>query len=1080
MNNKIISYLLLMSFTSSIILPSNISAIENLWWNNSWSFRQEIVLPIDTNIKIAKNQPIDINVVFENPCWAKNEYEHSIRVIFENEEYFEELESQVYNLEFDKNNFISACNVVFLIPDKANGREHYFVYYDDQLKNPTNYEDHVSIEESYYFYEPIKGYPFESDYFKVIQDGYVVYAVSKKGEFMGHSTSQYLTKLIDNVIETIPKNGEVIASFEFGYYYEPTMKGFSSTSQKLVSDRVLVDGNLMVEFGIVSRSLRDDIQTTAFYKYYYCPTDYKRIQAHVKHNINQELVVAEDINTDGSYANLHCGGIKSKSISELNFGEILPYLHLFNEKGILNEYMLDPDPENIPNDYDIRVINVQDDVDLGSPPWVSFDNGEFGEAHSIIFGSTQIVKSGKDERDGLQLNSYEMDYPHFPGIETNRAVFEIGRNSYEIGGTHDILIPSDFEVEFDAEFFSTKNYGYKIIQQEAEIFQSLLKNKSNWEKNLLGDSNKSTKGYNVSIVVHNAYSFPFGAAFSGLTGRRFSYISAELLKDSKIIYFGSPVRFKFNSEERDTNNLNGIISTFFPIDWKNISFFKEITFGNIEPGTYLIKIYRENPFLRNSRKYIGFKIIKIEEDIKTHIFCKNEGEIIISLKDNNNFIVGSEIHLKDEDIIIAKNITDNLGQALLKAPVSQAYELEVLYNGFILFNETVKLSRANMLFPIKKNMDIQLFDFNLEVVDTWESPSIISLNPIFTSNQMKEPTYIYANKHSLKYYYFCNLTSANYQLTLQYKSLSVKENIEIPRQSEFKIIFPLEYIIKINALNNRGTGLADAKIIITRNQKQLNLISNQSGNTISLPPGIYNVKIYNENVLIGSRKINVLSERSFDFITNDSPSYPFVVSVFLIVLIISTSIFCYKRKNLLFFAKIISISFATSSILYPWWILQGESSQIATFTNLFLFPVRLVTTTTFMEVISGEIANLPDVFVIANSIVPLGILIGCVLMIVSIVINKSNKKIGLLLILTSLILLIISISIFTYTMTQLTEIGIGSFIGKENLEIKIPGEEMSETIFCGWGPSVGFYLCLLSIYSIILILFIISIKKVNS
>ena len=33
------------------------------------------------------------------------------------------------------------------------------------------------------------------------------------------------------------------------------------------------------------------------------------------------------------------------------------------------------------------------------------------------------------------------------------------------------------------------------------------------------------------------------------------------------------------------------------------------TFGNIEPGTYLIKIYRENPFLRNSRKYIGFKMI---------------------------------------------------------------------------------------------------------------------------------------------------------------------------------------------------------------------------------------------------------------------------------------------------------------------------------------------------------------------------------------------------------------------------------------------------------------------------------------
>ena len=50
-------------------------------WSNNWSYYQEINLPISTEDTYAIYQPIDLQIEFENPCWAKNENEHSIRIV---------------------------------------------------------------------------------------------------------------------------------------------------------------------------------------------------------------------------------------------------------------------------------------------------------------------------------------------------------------------------------------------------------------------------------------------------------------------------------------------------------------------------------------------------------------------------------------------------------------------------------------------------------------------------------------------------------------------------------------------------------------------------------------------------------------------------------------------------------------------------------------------------------------------------------------------------------------------------------------------------------------------------------------
>jgi hypothetical protein len=142
---------------------------DNINWDNDWEFSKEIQIPFDTSIDNAIFQPVDIEIEFENQCWAKNENEHSIRVLCLINNVWMELESQIYNLEFSDNEHISSCSLVFLIPENANGLEKYIIFYDDTEKENPNYINHVNIEESYYRYEPIPGYPLESSYYKIIE-----------------------------------------------------------------------------------------------------------------------------------------------------------------------------------------------------------------------------------------------------------------------------------------------------------------------------------------------------------------------------------------------------------------------------------------------------------------------------------------------------------------------------------------------------------------------------------------------------------------------------------------------------------------------------------------------------------------------------------------------------------------------------------------------------------------------------------------------------------------------------------------------------------------------------------------------
>ena len=68
--------------------------------------------------------------------------------------------------------------------------------------------------------------------------------------------------------------------------------------------------------------------------------------------------------------------------------------------------------------------------------------------------------------------------------------------------------------------------------------------------------------------------------------------------------------------------------------------------------------------------------------------------------------------------------------------------------------------------------------------------------------------------------------------------------------------------------------------------------------------------------------------------------------------------------------------------------------------------------------------------------------------------------------------------IFYFSVSELTKVSIGNFIGNGNLDINIPGGSMS-VVSCSWGPALGFYLLLISAF-ILISLNLIKLKKKNS
>jgi len=807
---------------------------------------------------------------------------------------------------------------------------------------------------------------------------------------------------------------------------------------------------------------------------------------HVIHEALKEshvVDVAPHWDSCGNIAGLQTMRMRSPSVKDLNFGRMFPYMHVYAEDERIQEYALDMNPEYPPGS--IPILDGDSDVDLGGKAWASFDDGVTGEAHAIIFDSTSIIESGTDERDGIQIKAFEAASPGVLGLETDGSSYYFSRNSYEKGTENDLVVPEDFVVEYDAEFYTTLTRGYVGVDKEAEIFQSLVKNRPSRMKE--AEEVEIEKGdCSLTAFVHIAPSIPMGSTLAALTGMKFSFISAELYHNETFTSTGFSERLSLETlpSFADTKPLEKIKIALDFLDLRNFTFFKKVRFQNLESGTYLIKIYKENPLIGKERKFIGYKIVEVNSDTRTRIFCKPQGSVTVSVFDQNkNGVEDVAAQLMYDDTIISKSVTDQNGTTTVKAPCSlkDKYALKLTYKGFVIHEETIKLRYVRNFIPIKKSVDIELYDLKLKFKDILGLTPPYKLNPVLTSNEMNEPVSIIAEDMGDGCYLFTNLYPAEYQLEVKYKSFMLEENINIPvEKEEIEFVFPAEYDIEINVFD---LPLEGTTIIIQRDGKKIDVNDNGKGG-FSLPVGVYNVKVYLEDELVSERKINVMSGGNFDFVTAEEPVFPLIIICASVILAIFGAIFSFRRKDLASFLKILAISMAIISIISPWWVLHGSSTNpmVETTTSIFLTPAAIVTTTTTSNVIAGEVASasLPELLTTAITLLSIAIGIGCVLIALNMVFKRFGKnRLSFLSLLLGILSMIGSLTIFTFGISTLAKLGVGSFMGSGNIDVNIIGEGLRGSVYCNWGPNLGFILCLASIIVLLSIL-VFNIKKAIS
>ena len=1030
--------------------------IENL------AFKQEIHIPIDTSVKNVKFIPIDINVDFKNPCWAKDEIHHSVRVGFDDGSELIEIDSQIYDLVKIDDTHIKSCKIVFITPENADGKEKYYVLYDSDETDAPDYEDHIILEDTNYYYEPISGQKIAFDYYKVIEDSYVIYGVIQKGEIIGNPVSQYVARVKpdEKVFET--NTIDQLAAFDLrhGIFEEPGYTGPSAATK--VYKNVLADGNLMVRLRIESNSPQGNIKTDNIYTYYFCPTETKRLFVNVNHEVIKTVDIADPEILDGIYAGIITIKSRSKTIEKMNVGNLLPSIHLFDEDGTIKEYSVPPDPESVEKEI---ILSTKDDVDLGSKGWVCLDDPSTGKVHGLVMDSNVGLI---EEEDGIQIKAYVKQNIKLPGLEGDTGNVFLGKNTYERGGSHTTVLPQGLKINFGIGFISDETGGYEIINSDSEIIQTLLKNIPIQGENVT-DGAEESKGFTLTTFVHLAPSMPMGSLLSAALGKNFPYISAELYKENKLKSSGTVGRLPLGSIDLDLegNIFQKIKTVFGMFDWRNASFFKKIKFPDLEPGTYVISIFRENRFFGTERLYIGYAIVDLQSDEKVRIFCRPQGSVKLSIYDQDNKGVENvRFSLNSEDIPIIDAVSDNNGSVILNAPCYplKPYKLRVIYKGFLVEENEITLGLRNRIFQIKESFSIENYRLNLNIKDSWGFAPEVAINPTLVSNEMIIQELLSADKIDDGEYSFTALYPAKYSLNMKYKSYEVDEDVSIDYDQTLDLTFPAEFEINFNVVNSYGYSLSEGKITVSRNGKSESKSIDENGlMKLFVPPGKYEISVFTKGEKIAQQEINVRGDKEIDILTSQESSIHTIIIYLGVILVAFSIIFMFWKRKTYVGLRLLVITLLIISLISPWWILNGDDKTTSTTTKTLLVPPKIVTLSSSSDVLGGDISQLPEEVTLVLSLLSLLIIISGILIFFIIVIKNRYKKTTALLSILSILLFIVTIFIFIYAMSMLTEVGLGSFIGSGDVETSLPGLSESKVLPSQWGPGIGFFLGLISV-----------------
>ncbi len=1021
-------YLIFLLIILPVLQNSTLSQKTDPWWNDGWGYSQEITIPIDTSNFHAKNQPIDIRINFNNPCWGINEKDHSIRVVCFDGKEFTELESQVYDIEYPNENTISSCSLVFLTSEFANGKESYFVYYDGNKKDSVNYPDRVKISKEHYYYEYAPGQSVDLDYYKIKDEETCVYGVGIKGKMMTEYASNLIFRQRKDSKEFDLKNWDQMVGFVF--QYDKKNGDVITTRYSLISNEIIIDGNLMIEFGIKSTNNDKTATTTNFYKYYHCPTDSKKISVDSKSEISSDIQIEEGIERDGTIVFLSAFKTISESNFAMNMGEMLPYFHVSSEDDVIKEYSVETNPKSR---QEHKIIAVSNDIDLGENSWFSSDSGNTGKSHGIIFENTDVVKSGTGEENGIQVKGYEKQEASLPGLKAYSAGIYCGRNSFE-NGNWDRNIPSDLTFEFRVELFTTENQGYYIINEEAEIFNKLIKQRPLYDGSV---TDKEDEVYHkLTIYVPFSLSIPL---LSPISPFPLPITWVELYQNETLVSAGATSR-----------SLLGM----------------RVEFPSVASGVYLIKIYKR---LGDKSKFVAFKEVVVSGDAKVIVFAKREVDLSVDIYDqNSNAVSDVEIVIKNSDQIIEKTNTDVSGKGQLKIPANKDYKLQIIYKEIVVHEKELSL-----IFSKQSDFVLELFDLSVKIKDKLDLSPGVEINPTLTNLDTKYSKEIYPDESSNNEFIFRNIPKGEYVIRISYEGVTDKTNYRLPEDGNTaNLIFSPNFTLDTKIFDSRGNILPYKKVILLRENIALNFRTDENGFAkLKSPPGQYLLSVYDSNdEIIQQTIIDFKRDSELYLLTKEDPIYPNLMLVFSILIIgVSIALFYLKKIRFNNLFKLIAIALIFLAIVQPWWELNSHENdeEIVRFSKTYLIPQQIVTTTKAGKYVEAEPANLPAEFSDFLLAIVIVSLVASSFMFLSILVKKRRKTM-LSLGIMNVILLILTIVIFSYGFSELTKVGLGSIQDSGTLNILIPGTNEYVDISASWGLSIGVYLIIISIILIII------------
>jgi len=1053
----------LMSIPTIPVVPSEDGSLKKTDID-TLPYKQEITIPIDTSFSEAIYQPIDIRIEFQHACWAENETKHSVRVAYDDGSDLNEIESQIYDLSYTDQSSIDACSLVFLIPESATGEETYYVLYSDSATEPSTYPKHLTIIDTHYYYEPISGQKMDFDYYQINEDGYIIYAICQRGELLGNGMSNAIIKLKPNSKEFKTINAEQIAAFYTTYSIDPSGEHTGTQLATDITKNILVDGNLMIRLQIQGTSPGNEFTTDNIYSYYYCPNVTKTLHVNVNHEVLKDLDIKGDKQKEGVYASLSTIKARSATIKDMNLGDILPAVNFYRDDETIIEYEMPTDPDASPAEW---ILSAVDDQDLGTKAWLCINDPISGQAHGLIFDKHTGFVEGKN--DGIQIKISAQQHVKLPGLEADSGDLFAIRNAYQ-DGEHNTKLAKGTNVSFNVAYIAVQTGGYQAVNTEADIYQTLIKYRPIKRGNLSTDQpDDDTDRYILTAVVHFEPSFPLGSLLSAFTGKNISYLSAELFKENTFTSSGSIGRLQLgdvNIEFADNATFFQKIKTVAGIfDIRNSTLFKTIRFSNLEEGTYLVKIYKENALRGNNRRYVGFSIVEVNTDTKTHIYCKPETVVQVSVIDQKQQPVkNAHVMIQFQDIIVTEQTTDESGSLLLPLPLytNKAYSLRTLYDGFIISDSIVDLGFMNRWKTSMHTIQMDLYTLKLSVKDTLGLPPAIDPNPTVTSNEMAESQTISASSTGVGSYSFPLLYPASYQLRLSYKSVEYLETIDLSKDMNVDIVFSAEFSVHLNVYNNMGVPIDTATVSLDREGKGPTEKIAQGVTTLMVPPGTYDLDVASEKT-IAKQRIDVKGERTIDIVSAQDSSFHSTAPILFLIMGLGLCAFLFwknQRKNGISLLAVFLIAIA---LIQPWWQLTGENGSASTTTNTILNPANIITLTTSSQAIGGEISAVPEEFTMVLHIVSYILILSVVIILSNMFIQKRFPRISTILSILVIVFLLLGIILFYIAMSEVTKVGVGGFFGSSDLPITLPGESEQTLFSCTWGAGLGLYCTVLAL-----------------